>query len=437
MRLVVCLVALVLAGDPGEVRVALDHGRLRARDLFAGVYEALGLEAPKDLDRLHWTIDVGSALGKLQLQMFDRIAPGVMTTEAGPDQVVIRFDPAQLQARRRQIDDSIAAWVDELVEARPAEERFGLFVVTPVHPRAGLEKLPPQTSRAVVLVHGLDEPGWIWRDLIPELLGVGHTLLRFEYPNDQPIAESADSFATWLGRLRDRGVARIDVVAHSMGGLVARDVLTRRAYYGGDGTGGEHWPAIDRLVMLGTPNNGSKMARLRAVGELREQIVRLFSREASWRDALADGAGEAGEDLLPDSVFLRDLNARPLASHTRYTIAAGRLSPVSQADVEALAQRIRKVAESRKAPKWLRAWAGANEAELADSLQGAIRGLGDGVVTIDSARLKGVDDVVLVEANHLSMLMTLTDSMPPAIPIVLDRLHQQSDDEAAPAPADG
>ena len=59
------------------------------------------------------------------------------------------------------------------------------------------------------------------------------------------------------------------------------------------------------------------------------------------------------------------------------------------------------------------------------ALQSLSDGVGDGVVSIESARLAGVDDFVTVEGNHLSMIRNVTASstrLPPAIPIVLDRL---------------
>lgn len=84
----------------------------------------------------------------------------------------------------------------------------------------------------------------------------------FEYPNDGPVADAAGLLARELQALRDSGLERVDVVAHSMGGLVARDALTRKAYYAGDGTGGRRYPALDRLILIGTPNHGSPLAVL-------------------------------------------------------------------------------------------------------------------------------------------------------------------------------
>jgi hypothetical protein len=65
-------------------------------------------------------------------------------------------------------------------------------------------KLP---SRIVLLVHGLDEPGDIWDDAAVALADAGHTVVRFDYPNDQRIAHSADLLAAALERLKARNAS--------------------------------------------------------------------------------------------------------------------------------------------------------------------------------------------------------------------------------------
>ena len=146
---------------------------------------------------------------------------------------------------------------------------------------------------------------------------------------------------------------------------------------------------------------------------------------------MADGRGEAGDDLLPGSVFLRRLNTRPLAAHTHHTIIAGRLSPIGESELRGLAEKIRKLAGREGAPSWLREAAESPGAGPAISvLAAAVNGLGDGLVTIESARLDGVEDFLVIEANHQSLIVNMfqSDRTPPAIPIILDRLG------TAPAP---
>ena len=89
------------------------------------------------------------------------------------------------------------------------------------------------------------------------------------------IARKIESLAT------QTGVAKLDVVAHSMGGLVALDYLKR--------LGG--WRRIRRLVLLGTPIRGTWSA---ALGLLTTPI------------------GRAALQLLPGSTFLRELGEMPM-----------------------------------------------------------------------------------------------------------------------------
>lgn len=419
-----------------QIEVPLADGKLELRDLLITLCEAVGIDGRDRFNDLNWTLDVKSTLGKLQLGALERITGGAIIVTVQDDRVLVRLDRKVVAATGDQVIRSIERWVGGQPDPTAAQPRFGMTVVTGDDPRAPIDRLAAGTTDVVVLVHGLDDPGWMWRDLTPRLLEAEYAVVRFEYPNDQPIGDSTDFFAWELRKLRSRGVQRIQVVAHSMGGLVTRDLLTRRAYYDGDGSGRDQFPAIDRLIMLGSPNHGSKMVWLRGLAELREQVYRWVSGTGSFDDAMTDGLGEAGRDLRPESDFLRRLNARPQPQHTTYTIIAGRVSPLSGQEIKSLTSRMKQLARSDAAPPWLREWADLVDTSPASSiLEAAIGGLGDGVVTIESARLGGVDDFVVVEANHISMIANLSrssDRTPPAIELILDRLARGGDDPNPP-----
>ncbi len=409
--------------------IPLTDGQLNVRDLLTNLCDTVGLSPPAALQELDWSIDVQSTFGRLQLQAIRTATGGSIEIDVDERELVVTIDRSHLESVRDQIKPQIEAWLGDLLgrAITDSQRNYGLSFVTDADERAGLSALPSVPTRVVVLVHGLDDPGWMWRDVIPALRAVNHTVARFEYPNDGPVADSADMLALALSRLRTAGVEHTDLVAHSMGGLVARDVLTRTSYYHGDGSGGERFPAIDRLIMIGTPHAGSHMVRFRGVTELKDQLYRAWHGEHGWLNSIADGQGEAGEDLLPGSVFLSRLNARPLATHTRYTIIAGRISPVSETKLREMADSARRLASSGAAPSWLQRLAESGESELVLSVLGsAIRGLGDGVVTVSSAQLAGVDDFQVVEADHLSLIVNVlpSDRTPPAIPIILERFQQ-------------
>jgi len=244
-------------------------------------------------------------------------------------------------------------------------------------------------ARPVLLIHGLDEPGDVWDDLAPRLERAGRPPLRFEYPNDQAAARSGDLLIRALDQLGAAGIHRLDIVAHSLGGLVSRDALTRPA------TTREGWPEIDSLVMVGTPHLGSAWAPLRAVAEIRDRGQRFAEGSLTIDEAMqiaADGDGAAARDLTPGSRYLADLNTRPHPPGVRLVCVVGR---------------------------WMPAWADA----LGENT------LGDGVVTAESATLEGADEIIEVRGNHRAMLRgmpLLGDTT--AVPAVLEALGLSEQD---------
>ena len=275
-------------------------------------------------------------------------------------------------------------------------------------------------ERVVVLVHGLDEPGGIWDELAPALAGDGHMVVRFEYANDQAIALSGKSFVESLDKLSTQGVSRMDLVCHSMGGLVAREAITREGF-------GDQKIVVERLVTIGTPHGGSPWARLRAVSELREQVQRWVESDDLDPKRLMgfarDGVGQAGADLLPGSDFLVELDGRAMPAGVRVTCIVGRMVAQQGSDLGSILA------------------AGALGELIGDRDAGVIVGefeklskeLGDGVVPVSSAVLAGVDDVVILQANHRSMVRSvemgqigqmINPGEPPAIVVVLDRLKR-------------
>ena len=256
-------------------------------------------------------------------------------------------------------------------------------------------KAPADNSAGerVVLVHGLDDPGIIWRNLAPILRQKGYQVLVMTYPNDQAIAASTRFFFEQMHLLAIKNARPVFVVAHSMGGLVARDMLTNPAYAYAEAAAARKVPAVTQLIMVGTPNHGTQMARFRIFTEIRDQIFHLLKPDTHWLHWLLDGTGAAGIDLLPQSRFLRQLNQRPLPEYTSLHAIAGIISP----------------------------WPG----------KGAVKQfLGDGLVSVDSVSLQHVQ-LTRVNGNHFTMMRNIIGSsnrMPPAIPEILRLLKKQLPD---------
>jgi len=220
-----------------------------------------------------------------------------------------------------------------------------------------------------------------------------------------------------LQELKEFGIARISIVAHSMGGLVSREMLTNPEFQFEKSVDEKLVPEVGSLIMVGTPNHGSQMARFRWFSEVRDHLARWSKGETSWQGAILDGAGEAKIDLLPESRFLTELNGRPHPEIDMLVIA-GISSPWQEDDIKGMVDDVRK-----EVPE--------DQHELVDDIGEYMiemtHGLGDGLVTVESTRLEGIPHRT-VEGTHLSMIRNITTSskrIPPAVPIIVEHLKEQ------------
>ncbi|MBT8334160.1 MAG: alpha/beta fold hydrolase [Desulfobacterales bacterium] len=293
-------------------------------------------------------------------------------------------------------------------------QSVGLF---PFNENSQITGITRGHSTSVILVHGLDDPGKVWQNLAPKLLKQGHTVWILQYPNDQPVVESSLLFFEELRQLRQLGVDMISIVGHSMGGLVSRELLTSPeiAYDYSTETG--LVPKVELLIMVGTPNHGTHLARFRVFAELKDHFVRLSKGEFNWLGSILDGAGEAKIDLLPDSRFLTELNSRPHPERVDMQVIAGITSPWSENDIDSVLGHVQQKITPLEQ---------TDIAEIRRYLVSMTHGLGDGLVSVESTRLKGVPHLT-VSGTHLSMIRNITetsDRVPPAIPVILDKLSK-------------
>jgi pimeloyl-ACP methyl ester carboxylesterase len=326
--------------------------------------------------------------------------------ELRDDSAVLRLEelPAESLCRR-------ASRMTRLIAA----EKYPLATATQAR-RWGLS-LPQRVDRnrpLVVLVHGLDADR---NDCVPmgELLCQnGWQVAYFSYPGDQPIEDSAALLARSMHDLFQRfpGI-HVNIVAHSMGGLVARDYLERPEYVG----------FVDRLIMVAPPNHGSSWAHLRSVLSAQENYyLRRDEPEWRWSWVITEGMGEAGSDLLPGSGFLTDLNARSRRAGVKYTIIAGNSSTVTEVEaalIESLGTCV---------PTFARTWWGFGYCyrglhDKAERMR-CEAGNSDGVVSLSSAALDGVSDLVVVHADHRALYLPDGKSAPAAWAVVKDRLSR-------------
>ncbi|HEX5445165.1 MAG TPA: alpha/beta fold hydrolase, partial [Pirellulales bacterium] len=260
----------------------------------------------------------------------------------------------------------------------------------------------------VVLIHGLDSGPSYWCDLAPLLEAGGHRVAQFNYPNDQALEDSAGLLADELTSLaRKHPGVKLDLVAHSMGALIARAYVEGAQYRGG----------VRRLIMLAPPNGGSCYARFSHAAELVEHL-QLWRCEPQWRWTwlVTDGLGEARRDLTPGSKFLAGLNARPRRRGVQYTIVAGNRSCGWRHTANAM----------RLASHWLPDVRFCQTAQQtidrwATRLEGRT-GVTDGLVWLSSTRLPGVDDYVLLPADHTTLTCSRGGRPPVAWKVIEARL---------------
>jgi pimeloyl-ACP methyl ester carboxylesterase len=154
-----------------------------------------------------------------------------------------------------------------------------------IHPGA---TLPP-----VLLLHGWGCNSGYWIDLLPRLDAAGISYARLDL---EPMLGSIDDYLPMVDTAvntlcRDTGANKVTIVAHSMGGLVARNYL--RAHGAG---------RIARIITLGTPHHGTELARF---GPGRNAYQMRFDSEAapdSWLAALASSEDPAKRALIT-SIF--------------------------------------------------------------------------------------------------------------------------------------
>jgi triacylglycerol lipase len=108
----------------------------------------------------------------------------------------------------------------------------------------------------IVFIHGFGSSGSIWGTLIARLQSDGWTdapMFAWTYDSNQSNATIAGQLATKIDSLLTAsGAAKVDIIAHSMGGLSAR-------YYAKNLGGGDK---IDAFVSLASPNHGTTVANI-------------------------------------------------------------------------------------------------------------------------------------------------------------------------------
>lgn len=250
--------------------------------------------------------------------------------------------------------------------------------------------------------HGVDAPS---HDVAIELHDrTNLPACTFQYPNDGPVAESAVLLISHLERLHQQYPdSRITLVTHSMGGLVARAALELSQLSGLSYTSVSvsQRTGVDQLIQVCPPNHGSALAEYGPLLEGAEQAYRFISRRGGRKDrvlfqAIVDGFNEAAEDLSPDSKLIAEINAAQRNPEVRYSILAGNDAPLRGTMGNLVGSIWQRVSESIAEPEFI-----GSRIDTILNCDELRKGKGDGVVTLVSARLTGVDDFQELPMHHL------------------------------------
>jgi pimeloyl-ACP methyl ester carboxylesterase len=188
--------------------------------------------------------------------------------------------------------------VNRLVNPNP--ERLGAPLPPAARAARGVDRAEP-----IVLVGGYASMVQSLEPLAASLRADGFRVFVFDVPANglADVRHSAEQLATFVNDVRRRtGAARVDVVAHSAGGIVSRTWAQLR--------GGA--ASLDQLVTIATPHHGVVLLRTPLLNAVAD------SRLGRWL------LGGSTSQLLHGSALMRELDA----TVTRLARAGARMTSV-------------------------------------------------------------------------------------------------------------
>ena len=197
----------------------------------------------------------------------------------------------------------------------------------------------------VCLVHGLNSSSGGFVHMFDDLEDAGYGLVVFDYPFNQRLEDSCASSATTGWPSGRRPARRVPGRSWPIRwGRWWRGRTSRRE------------DRADRdvasLIMIAPVNQGAHIARIQPVYQTLSSLFAINSKRTTHALAqLSDGIGQAAEDMLPGSAFLRRINGRPRAADVPYHILAGNSGLISRGDPPAGPEAARRRVPRRRHPR--------------------------------------------------------------------------------------
>jgi|GEM_PF-752157 len=265
--------------------------------------------------------------------------------------------------------------------------------------------------------------------LVAELKANGYVegidLFYFPYQWRESNVNSALSLAGLIQKVKtDTNMPKVDIVAHSMGGLVARQYI-EADYYKID---------VDQLITLATPNNGSPQSYLlweggdiepSIIGSVYKAIFEQEAKENHYPDLLSYVRGrvpsaaqllpiynylyEGNTNILrfypnnyPQNLFLENLNLTENVKKIEIIeydkIVANLVN--GQSTITGF-----NVATSTQLPKWQHGY--PIDYDIPFGPRGMIKGEGDGTVPLVSAQSMNIpeDEIITITSDHSNTMV--------------------------------
>ena len=232
-------------------------------------------------------------------------------------------------------------------------------------------ELPPEAAtsdRIMVLVHGLESSGQAFDRFATACRATNIVPLLYEYPNDGSVSYGGSQLLRHFNRIHEEyPELRLVVVAHSMGGLVARYAIDDPAMPP---------ELVTDLFLIATPHLGSSLAGGQPMLDLFLRAMKFFHGEEVKWDFSADGQGEAARELTPGSDLLGKLNGRQFNTNVRRYLAAGTVAVINESQRARILGQLEKLALPPAQAEYIHGVLSGDE---------IIHGKGDSAVTIASA----------------------------------------------------
>jgi len=351
------------------LRVPVNHGTI-ALDVFAkAIASAAGLDA-SEIDVPARDVQIDGFAGRLATTAIETLTSGAVWFDRTADDLVIYADPGAVRGARR----AVVGWIRGLAESAVGADR---------RPSSLALRLPePRSPRepVVLLVHGIGGDPDTWSAFRRELAerAPGLPVAALDYAPHEAVEDNARALSAALKEEARAHPGRpIHVVAHSLGGLVARAVVETPELDPGN---------VATLVLLGTPSGGSRLSRLHFLADAVELALGKRS-EAAPALLIADLFGEATSDLAPGSDFLERLASRGRNPRVRYRLVLGTRAPLASKDLADGSELVRRWLKDKRATSPF----GLLARDYIRDLDELVDGKGDGAVSLRRGALPGVE----------------------------------------------